>query len=208
MSGRRAFSFSFAFAFASVFAGCAAPQSKPTGGAMEKKLSENPNDQAVNLTLGEQSEATGDLLRAEQYYLRAEALGRSEDEMLPRILRVLVQAQRYDEALERCRKRLERRPEDRSTRYVEAALFVALDRLSEAQRELETLLRTKPDDADAYLALGRIYRDAGDNRARPMFEKYLALSPNGDSAAQVRFELAGPTQPDLPPAASATELAK
>jgi tetratricopeptide (TPR) repeat protein len=176
--------------------GCAMQKASapPPGGPLEKKLSENPDDRSVNLKLGEQSEATGDLLRAEQYYLRAEALGEPEDGMLPRLLRVLVKAQRYDEALARCRRRLESKPTDRATRYVEAALFVALDRAKEAEKELETLQRTQPDDADAYLALGRLYRDIGDARARPMFEKYLALAPNGESAAQVRFDLQTPAE--------------
>jgi predicted Zn-dependent protease len=159
---------------------------------LEKKLGENPNDRSVNLKLGEEAEATGDTLRAEQYYLRAEALGVPEEEMLPRLLRVLVNAHRYDEALDRCRKRLDVKPEDRATRYVEAALYVALDRPKEAEKELDSLVRTRPDDADAYLALGRLYKDTGDERARSMFEKYLALAPNGQAAPQVRYELAEP----------------
>jgi predicted Zn-dependent protease len=167
------------------------------GGPLEKKLSDNPDDRATNLQLGEQSEATGDLLRAEQYYLRAEALGQPEEEMLPRLLRVLVKSHRYDEALARCKQRLAVKPEDRATRYVEAALFVALEQTKEAERQLDSLVRTKPDDADAYLALGRLYKDLGDARARGMFEKYLALAPDGEAAAQLRFELAAPA-PDEP----------
>jgi predicted Zn-dependent protease len=170
--------------------GCATTTSeKPT---LEKKLSDNPNDRAVNMRLGEQAEASGDTLRAEQYYLRAEALGVPQEEILPRLLRVLVNAHRYDEALERCKKRLDIKPEDRATRYVEAALYVAVDRPKDAEKELDSLVRTKPDDADAYLALGRLYKDIGDERARSMFEKYLALAPNGDASAQVRYELAEP----------------
>jgi tetratricopeptide (TPR) repeat protein len=169
---------------------------QPTAnGPLEKKLGEYPNDKSVNLKLGAQAEATGDLLRAEQYYLRAEALGESQDEMLPRVLRVLVKAHRYDEALDRCKKRLDQKPNDRVTRYVEAALYVALDRPKDAERALETLVRSQPEDADAYLALGRLYKDLGDARARAMFEKYLALAPNGEAAAMVRFELAEPAKP-------------
>jgi predicted Zn-dependent protease len=166
-----------------------APQT--TQGPLEKKLSANPNDPATNLDLGEQAEATGDLLRAEQYYLRAEALG--EKEMLPRLLRVLVKSHRYDEALGRCKRRLAQKPDDRSTRYVEAALLVALDRHKDAEQDLESLQRTRPEDPDAYLALGRLYKDLGDARAQAMFEKYLALAPDGESAAQVRFDLAAPS---------------
>ena len=177
-----------------VLASCVAPQAPPVsgpGGTLEKRLAANPDDPQVNLALGEQAEAYGDYLRAEQYYLRAEALGVKEDQILPRILRALVKGRRYDEALARCRKRLTERPEDRTTRYVEVALYVALDRTKEAERELSTLMRAKPDDPRAYLALARIYQDGGDHvRARPLFEKYLLLDPNGADAPAVRFELA------------------
>jgi tetratricopeptide (TPR) repeat protein len=186
-------------AIASFFCACASnPQTKPDKpvSTVEKKLADDPNNAQVNVQMGLQSEATGDLLRAEQYYLRAEALGVPESEIGPRILRVLSLAHRYDEALERCRKRLAVAPDDRATRYVEAALLVALDRPKEAEHELNALQRSEPKDPQSYLALGRIYRDGNDLvRARQMFEKYLELAPNGESAAAVRFELS-----DEPPA--------
>src|SRR5262249_50334174 len=133
---------------------------------------------------------SGDLLRAEQYYLRAEALGAPPEEVLKRVVRVLSAAHRYAEALERCRRRLSEVPDDRISRYVEAALLVALDRPKEAQHELNALVRAQPNDPEPYLALGRIYRDAHDSaHARQMFEKYLELAPHGESAASVRYEL-------------------
>jgi tetratricopeptide (TPR) repeat protein len=183
-----------------LLAGCAAttPKSSGPAGPLENKLSQNPDDRAVNLQLGEQAEATGDLLRAEQYYLRAEALGQPAEDMLPRLLRVLVKAQRYDEALDRCKRRLMAKPGDRPTRYVEAALYVALERPRDAEKDFDALMREKPDDADAYLGLGRLYQDLGDARARPMFEKYLALAPEGEAAASVRFELAEPSPAPQP----------
>lgn len=162
--------------------------------AMEKKLGEDPDDKQINLRFAEQAEASGDYLRAEQYYLRAEALGVPPTEIVPRILHVLVAGQRYDEALERCRLRLQVAPEDRATRFVEAALLSALDRPAEAERDLSSLVHGRPDDAEAYLALGKLYRDGYKDfaRARPMFEKYLALAPNGQAAAALRYELAEP----------------
>jgi tetratricopeptide (TPR) repeat protein len=182
------------FVFALLLAACAGPQQTappPAGSPLEQKLAQNPNDADVNLALGEQAEAAGELLRAEQYYLRAEALGVPGEKIVPRILRALVKAQRYDEALDRCRQRLQQKPEDRATRFVEAALFIALERPKDAERELSSLVRTRPDDPQAYLALARLYRDGGDrDRARPMFQKYLELAPNGDDAPAVRFELA------------------
>ncbi|HZS40542.1 MAG TPA: tetratricopeptide repeat protein [Polyangia bacterium] len=187
--------------FAVAAIGCVgARRSSPAaaGTPLEQKLAQNPDDPQVNIALGEASEGAGDLLRAEQYYLRAEALGVPQDRIVPRLVRVLVAAHRYDEALDRCRRRLTTRPEDRATRFVEAALLVALERPKEAERELAALVRTKPDDPQAYLALGKLYRDGYNDRprARAMFEKYLELAPSGEAAPAVRFELA-----DEPPAA-------
>ncbi len=163
----------------------------------EKKLGENPNDRAVNLELGQRAEDTGDLLRAEQYYVRAEALGEPAVSIMPRILRVLVAAQRYADALLRCNNRLERFPDDRPTRFVRSALFVALEQPARAEQDLNTLVRTKPEDGQAYLALGRLYKDVMKDaaRGRAMLQKYLDLDPNGEDATQVRFELAEEAAP-------------
>jgi tetratricopeptide (TPR) repeat protein len=159
---------------------------------LETRLAQNPNDPDVNLQLGDKADATGDYLRAEQYYLRAEALGIPSDKVGPKIIRALVEAQRYDEALERCRKRLQDVPQDRATRYVEASLLVALEKPKEAERELLTLSKTKPDDAHAYLVLGNLYRDGFNDvtRARAMYDKFLSLQPDGEEAAAVRYQMA------------------
>ncbi len=156
---------------------------------LEKKLAKDPNDPKINLTFGESAEAGGDYLRAEQYYLRAEALGVPEKEVLPRILRVLVASQRYGEALERCHRRLQISPDDRTTRYVEAALYVALDRPKDAERELSSLMRSLPNDPEAYLALGRLYKETNPTRSRSMFEQYLKLAPKGEEAEGIKYDL-------------------
>jgi predicted Zn-dependent protease len=104
---------------------------------------------------------------------------------------VLVLARRYDEALDRCKKRLSKTPTDRATRLVEAAIFEALERPREAERELNVLVRTKPDDPNPYLALAKLYRDSYNDatRARQMFGKYLALAPKGDEADAIRYQM-------------------
>jgi tetratricopeptide (TPR) repeat protein len=177
-----------------------APTPSKDASPLERQFAAAPNDPALNLQLGAAAEAGGDLLRAEQYYLRAEALGTPPAEIVPRLLRVLVAARRYDEALERCRRRLSRAPEDRPTRLVEAALLVALERPKEAEHELNTLVRTKPADPQPYLALGKLYRDGYHDaaRARAMFEKFLALAPAGEQAEVVRYELADEPPPAAP----------
>jgi len=181
-----------------IISGCATSQSASApalsadASPLERKLAENPNDREVNFALGGDAESHGDLLRAEQYYRRAEALGMPAEQIVPRIIRVLIAAHRYDEALDRCHRRLEQKPDDRATRFVEAALLVALERPKEAERDLHALIESQPKDPEGYLALGRLYQDERkSDRAKEMFHKYLELAPNGEHAAQVRFELAG-----------------
>lgn len=193
-------------------AGCAAPQRaqsdpKPVTDVtpLEAQFAQHPDDPKLNLTMGDRAAAGGDWLRAEQYYQRAEALGTPETEIVPRVLKVLVMARRYDEALERCHRRLSKKPEDRATRLVEAAIFEALEKPREAERELDILVKTRPDDPNPYLALGRLYRDSYHDapRARAMFQKYLALAPKGEEAESLRYQLEEEMPPDVPPPPSA-----
>jgi predicted Zn-dependent protease len=180
-------------------AGCAAshetandaPKPVKDVSPLEKQFAEHPDDPKLNLQLGDRSTAGGDWMRALQYYERAEALGTPEDQIVPRIVKTLVMARRYDEALERCRQRLQKVPNDRGTRFVEAAIYEALDRPRDAERELNVLVRTKPDDPNAYLALGKLYRDSYSDaaRARAMFAKYLSLAPKGDEADAIRYQM-------------------
>jgi predicted Zn-dependent protease len=158
---------------------------------LEKQFADSPDDPKVNVALGDRATLSGDWLRAEQYYLRAEALGSDEAQIVPRLLKVLVMARRYDEALDRCKKRLSRTPTDRATRLVEAAIFEALDRPHDAEHDLTVLVRTRPEDPNPYLALGKLYRDSYNDapRAREMFAKYLALAPKGDEADAIRYQM-------------------
>jgi len=187
--------------------GCAAPQKEAAApkpvkdvSPLERQFADKPDDPKVNLELGDRSTATGDWLRAEQYYQRAEALGIPEDQIVPRIVKVLVMARRYDEALERCHKRLSKTPTDRGTRLVEAAIYEALERPHDAERELNVLVRTKPEDPNPYLALGKLYRDSYNDaaRAREMFGKYLALAPKGDEADAIRYQMEESDPPPIP----------
>jgi len=197
--------------------GCAAPQRtasapKPVKDVspLEKQFADTPDNPKVNLELGDRATAGGDWLRAEQYYQRAEALGVSEEAITPRILKVLVMARRYDEALERCHRRLFKTPTDRATRLVAAAIYEALDRPHEAERELNVLVRTRPDDPNPYLALGKLYRDSYNDapRARAMFTKYLALAPKTEESEAIRYQMeesdAPPPAPPPPPTQTTT----
>ena len=180
--------------------GCAHDEPRPPKNltALEKKLQQQPDDAHVNMQAGDDAASSGDYLRAEQYYRRAEALGTPPTVTVPRILNVLAAARRYDEALELCHQRLAAAPDDRATRMVEAAILEALDRPRDAERELTRLTRTRPDDPHPYLALGKLYRDSyhDTTRARGMFLTYLKLDPKGREAEAVRYQLEDWQQPD------------
>jgi tetratricopeptide (TPR) repeat protein len=206
-----------ALSFQLLLVGCAAPQReapapKPVKDVspLEKQFAESPDDPKVNLELGDRSMAGGDWLRAEQYYARAEALGTPQGTVVPRVVRVLVLARRYDEALDRCHRRLSKAPEDRATRMVEAAILEALERPREAEHDLNVLVHTRPNDPHPYLALGKLYRDSYHDaiRAREMFEKYLALAPKSEESEALRYQLeesaADPVPPPPAPPAATT----
>ncbi len=165
---------------------------------LEAKLGKDPDDMKVNRELGDRAIAVGDYLRAEQYYRRAEALGAPPATIVPRLVKALVMARRYDEALELCRVRLDSAPQDRPTRFVAAAILEALDRPKEAEHELGLLMATQPKDPHPYLALARLYRDSlhDDARARQMFEKFLALAPRSREADAIRYQLQDPASPE------------
>jgi predicted Zn-dependent protease len=88
-------------------------------------------------------------------------------------LRVLVMAKRYEEAMNRCRDRLAKRPDDRVTRFLFAALLQGRERNDLAENELKLLLASDEKDAPAHLAIGRLYRDAYKDvgRALPHLKK-------------------------------------
>jgi tetratricopeptide (TPR) repeat protein len=168
-----------------------APRPPQDVSPLERRLGDNPDDLQVNLTLGDRAIAIGDYLRAEQYFRRAQALGAGPAQVVPRLLKALVSARRYDEALAVCRQQLQASPQDRPTRLVEAALLEALDRAKEAERELDVLVKTRPEDPHPYLALGKLYRDSYHDgaRAKEMFEKFLSLAPKDREAEAIRYQL-------------------
>lgn len=172
--------------------GCAQSAARASATTPLARLAEAPLDPARTLELAAQAEGTGDYLRADQYYVRAEALGVPTDRVLPRRLAVMVASERLLDAVALCQARLGEKPDDRATRHVLAALYIALDRPVAAERELRILIATAPSDAQPYLALGHLYREAFADaaRARAMFEKYLELAPTDAAAAALRFEIA------------------
>ena len=86
-------------------------------------------------------------------------------------------------------------PEDTETLYDLAMLAEKMDDLPEMERLLRQLMAAKPEDPQAYNALGYSLADRGQRlpEARQLIEKALALTPNDpfimDSLAWVAFRM-------------------
>ncbi len=177
-------------------AGCATTQpsvaTPAAANSAAARLAQNPGDGEASFAQAERAEANGDLMRAEEYYVRAERSGVDPERTLPRVVSVLVSSERLGEALARCQNHLESDPDDVRVRYLSALIELALEHTHEAAMDLRIVIAEKPAVAPPYLLLGRLYRDRlGDVKtARDMFRRYLALAPDTREAAHLRLELA------------------
>ena len=135
--------------------------------------------------------AIGDYTRAEQYLDAARDGGADEREIIRLLLEVCVRDHRYRDAIQHGESFLREHPEDQRTRLVLAALESAVGYETQAETELERVLRVQPRNAEAHYALAVLFRDGlGDRgRADEHFRAYLALLPSGSHAEEARGSL-------------------
>lgn len=129
----------------------------------------------------------GDLIRAEQYLAAAIERGYPRDRGLPILLRVCVASSRLTTALDYARPYLEEHPEDWPLRHLVASIHLGLGHPDDARRELERVIADAPNEAEPHYLLAVVLRDElGDvDGARPHFQRYLELAPEGRRAAEV-----------------------
>ena len=188
-----------------LLAGCAAPQRdgraqpKPSDvSPLEKKLAENPNDRDRS-TCSSAIAGRGrrrPVCAPSSTTCAPRRSASPEDEIVPRILRVLVTAHRYDEALERCQQRLDAAA--RRSRHPLRRGGAARRARSAQGGGARARLAGAHASPTIRTPISRSARSTATSATRArahMFEKYLALAPDGEAAAPVRFELA-----DEPPA--------
>lgn len=133
----------------------------------------------------------GDLTRAEQYLTSALEEGADPDEVLPLLMRICLKSGRYRVAIEHATTELKLRPHNEALRFLLGSLYYAIGNVPAAREELERVLATKPDHAEAHFALATIARDdEGDLlRADLHFREYLRLRPDGPHAEEARNSL-------------------
>lgn len=133
----------------------------------------------------------GDNNRAEQYLSGAMDGGADPAKVLPLLLRVCIAERRYRVAIDYAEPYMRRRPDDYKLRFVIASLYHSIGETQNARRELEEVMRTKPDHADAHFAMAVIYRDDEQDVAQAdvHFREYLRIAPTGEHALEARASL-------------------
>jgi tetratricopeptide (TPR) repeat protein len=133
----------------------------------------------------------GDNNRAEQYLSGAMDGGADPGKVLPLLLRVCIAERRYRVAIDYAEPYMRRRPDDYRLRFVIASLYHSIGEPQSARRELEQVVRSKPDHADAHFAMAVIYRDDEEDlvQADAHFREYLRIAPTGEHAPEARASL-------------------
>jgi tetratricopeptide (TPR) repeat protein len=137
---------------------------------------------------GEGAATAGDFTRAEQYLAAALQRGAPPERILPRLLRVCINAHRYRAAVEYARPYLAGHEDAWALRFVVASIHVGLNEPLTASRHLELVLRYNPSHAESEFLLGSLLRDDLQNPAAAdvHFRRYLELAPDGEHASAAR----------------------
>lgn len=176
----------------------------PPKGQAEKNVKTLVDEQSPDklLARGKAFYAAGDLTRAEQYYAAALQAGAPEREVLPLLLRVCVEASRFQVAIEYAEPVLKRHPEDWQLRMVVGALYAAVGQNVTARTHYETVVEQHPDEPTPHYALAVLLRDQFVDKvgADAHFREYLRLAPTGPHADEAKGSLLKPVKPVEGPA--------
>ncbi|HMJ52548.1 MAG TPA: hypothetical protein VK540_10745 [Polyangiaceae bacterium] len=135
--------------------------------------------------------AFGDHTRGQQYLSLALDAGGDPVLILPLLIRVCVEGERFLAALDYGRAYLKKNPDDARLRFVVASLEGAVGDAAAALAELRVVTEESPGDAEAHYALASLVRD---HRGDPLeadrhFREYLRIAPVGAHAGEARAAL-------------------
>ena len=170
-------------------AGCATDADHARANVDTFKKEGHDADRLLNLGRGFAS--VGDLTRAEEYFVAAYDAGAKPDLVMPLLLRVCVEDGKYQAAIHYAEDHLKKHPADYHSRFVLATLYSAVGEPEPARSNLEQVLETAPEDAEAHFALGVLMRESfGDPlSADRHFREYLRLDPSGQHAEEAQASL-------------------
>jgi Flp pilus assembly protein TadD len=173
-----------------VLVGCASPAPAPP--ASPATLERQRAEVARSLVeTGRTFASEGDSVRAEQYFRAALGAGAPARDVLPQLISVCVEGQRYRAAIAPAREYLREHPSDWRLRLVLANLLSGLGDYTGAVEELVQVVSLEPDHVLGHYALGVLYRDQlhQPERADQAFRTYLQLAPGGSHVEEARASL-------------------
>jgi Flp pilus assembly protein TadD len=168
---------------------CAARQGQDVRANIDVMQRERTSDKL--LERGRAFAAVGDHTRGQQYLSLALDAGGEPSVVLPLLIRVCVEGERFLAALDYARAYLKKNPDDARLRFVVASLEAAVGDAMVALAQLRLVTEASPEDAEAHFALASLLRDSrGDPyEADRHFRDYLRLLPAGAHAPEARAAL-------------------
>lgn len=169
--------------------GCAPARSPDVRGNLNTIRRETTEDKLVDR--GEAFAAVGDWTRAEQYLAAALDRGSDPERILPVLMRVCIEAEKYRVAADYARDYVRKKPDDVRLRMLLGSLEAAIGNRQAARREMRSILERQPSNADAHFELALLLRDddVDPTEANQHFREYLRLTPDGSRASEVRAAL-------------------
>lgn len=168
-----------------------APKPKESKISRDVKIVKEENEPSKLFERGKAFHAIGDLTRAEQYYAAAMQSGYPEAKVLPLLLRVCIEGNHYQVAIDYAEPVLKKTPADHKLRLLVASLYTAVGQHSKARAHYERVLVDHPDEATAHYALGVLLRDEFHDRvgADLHFREYLRVAPDGAHVEEAKGSL-------------------
>jgi Tfp pilus assembly protein PilF len=135
--------------------------------------------------------AVGDTTRAEQYFAMAIQRGADEAKVVPLIVQVCVRDGRLELAIDYASRFAQKHPNDLRMRYLLGTLYAGVGDPGRARRELEFVVRAKPNDPEPHWALAKVLLNQAKDPtlADTEFREYLRLAPTGAHADEARASL-------------------
>ena len=149
---------------ATLIQGCASTQRVPTRASQATEAEELYNG-------GIQAFSRGDDVRAEHYLALAMRKGYPERPALLLLLRLCLAGSRLRAALNYAEPYLHNHPTDSDLRYLVATLYHGLNQAPLALRELEQVLASNPDHAEAHFLFALLLHDDHVADAEAMFDR-------------------------------------
>src|SRR5206468_11975265 len=117
--------------------------------------------------------------------------GGDPEKVLPLLLRVCVEAEKYRVAADYARDYLRKKPDNVPLRMLLGSLEAAIGNRQAAREEMRWVIEREPSNAEAHFELGLLLRadDLDFEEANTHFREYLRLMPTGARASEARAAL-------------------